>query len=239
MCLLLHQYHIVLIAVTIFAVVQSLSCVWLVARTAAYQASLSFTISQNLLRLTSIESVMPSNHLVLCHPFSSWLQSFPASGFFQMSQFFASGGQSIGVSASASVLPVKDWFPLGLTDWISLLSKGLSRVFFNTTVQKHQFFNTHPSLWPNSHAVGFPGGSAGKESAYNARDLGSVPGLGRCTGEGKGYPLQYSGLENSMDRGAWWATVHGVTKSQTRLSNFRKKKKKSGRGELRFRQKMK
>ena len=75
-------------------------------------------------------------------PFSSYLQSFPASGSFQMSQFFASGGQSIGVSASASVLPmnIQDWCPLRLTGWISLKSKGLSRVFSNTTVQKHQLF---------------------------------------------------------------------------------------------------
>ena len=75
-------------------------------------------------------------------PFSSRLQSFPASGYFQMSHFFASGGQSIGVSASTSILPmnIQDWFPLGWTGWISLQSKGLSRVFSNTTVQKHQFF---------------------------------------------------------------------------------------------------
>ena len=81
-------------------------------------------------------------------PFSSHLQSFPASGSFQMSQFFAWGSQSIGVSASTSVLPmtIKDWFPLGWTDWISLQSKGLSRVFSNTTVQKHQFFGTQLSL---------------------------------------------------------------------------------------------
>ena len=81
-------------------------------------------------------------------PFSSCLQSFPASGFFPMSQFFASGGQSIGASTSASVLPlnVQDWFPLGWTSWISLPSKGLSRVFSNTTVQKHQFFGTQLSL---------------------------------------------------------------------------------------------
>ena len=73
-------------------------------------------------------------------PFSSCLQSFPASGSFLMSQFFESGGQSIGISASASFLPmnIQDWFPLGWTDWISLQSKGLSRVFSNTTVQKHQ-----------------------------------------------------------------------------------------------------
>ena len=90
-----------------------------------------------------------------CHPtisssvisFSSYLQSFPVSGSFQMSQLFVSDGQSIRVSASISVLPVniQDWFPLRLTGWIFLQSKGLSRVFSNTTVQKHQFFGTQPS----------------------------------------------------------------------------------------------
>ena len=81
-------------------------------------------------------------------PFSSCLQSFPASGSFQMSQFFASGGQNIGVSASASVLPmnIQDWFPLGWAGWISLQSRELSRVFSNSTVQKHQFFSTQLSL---------------------------------------------------------------------------------------------
>ena len=91
-----------------------------------------------------------------CHPtissslvlFSSCLQSLPASGSFPVSQFFASGSQSIGVSVSASVLPVniQDWFPLGLTDWISLQSKGFSGVFSSTAVQKHQFFGTLLSL---------------------------------------------------------------------------------------------
>ena len=82
-------------------------------------------------------------------PFSSHLQSFPASGSFQMSQLFASGGQSIRVSASTSVLPmnIKDWSPLGWTGWISLQSKGLSRVFSNTTVQKHQFFGAQLSFF--------------------------------------------------------------------------------------------
>ena len=86
-------------------------------------------------------------------PFSSHLQFFPASGSFLVSQFFASGGQSIGVSVSTLVLPmhIQDWFPLGLTGLISLLSKGLSRVFSNTTVQKYQFFSTQLSLWSNSH----------------------------------------------------------------------------------------
>ena len=85
-------------------------------------------------------------------PFSC-LQSFPASGSFLMSQLFASGGQSIGASALASVLPmnIQGWFHLGLTGWISLLSKGLSRVFSDTTVQKHQFFSTQFSWWSNSH----------------------------------------------------------------------------------------
>ena len=81
-------------------------------------------------------------------PFSPCLQSFPASGSFQMREFFASGGQSIGVSASTSVLQMntQDWLPLGWTGWISLQSKGLSRVFSNTTVQKHQFFSAQLSL---------------------------------------------------------------------------------------------
>ena len=86
--------------------------------------------------------------IIVCRPFSSCPQSFPASGSFQMSLLFASVGQSIGVSASTSVLPVntQDWSPLGWTGWISLQSQGLSRVFSNTTVQKHQFFDTQLSL---------------------------------------------------------------------------------------------
>ena len=91
-------------------------------------------------------------------PFSSRLQSFPASGSFQMSQLFASGGQSIGVSASASVLPMntQDWSPLGWTGWISLQSKGHSTVFSNTTVQKHQFFSAQLSSQSNSHIHTWP-----------------------------------------------------------------------------------
>ena len=86
-------------------------------------------------------------------PFSSCLQSFPTSGSFQMTQLFASGGQNIGISASTLVIPMntQDWFPLGWTGWISLQSKGFSRVFSNTTVQKHQLFGTQLSLWSNSH----------------------------------------------------------------------------------------
>ena len=185
-------------------VVEWLSHVWIFAIpwTAARQAPLSFTVSQSLLRFMSIESMMFSNHLILCHslllllsifpstriffnesalhikwpkywsfrarspcpsptpgvklmsiessviPFSSRLQSCPASGSFQMSQFFTSGSQSIGASASTSVLPmnIQDWFALGWTGWISLQSKGLSRVSSSTTVQKHQFFKAQLSL---------------------------------------------------------------------------------------------
>ena len=110
---------------------------------AARQAFLSITNSQSSLKLLSIVSVMPSNHLILYCPLLFMLQSFLASGFFPMSQFFSSGGQNIGVSVSATVFPMKiqDWFPLGWSGWISLQSKGLSRVFSNTTVQKHQFLS--------------------------------------------------------------------------------------------------
>ena len=116
--------------------------------TAACQATLTITNSQSLPKPQYIELVMPSNHLILCHPLFSWLQSFPATGSFPMSQLFPSGDQSIGVSASASVLPmnVQGWFPLGLIGLISLKFKGLSRVFSNTKVQKHQFFGALLSL---------------------------------------------------------------------------------------------
>ena len=132
-------------------VVQLLSRVWLFATpwTAARQASLS-----------SLSPEVCSHSCPLsrwCHPtisssvtpFSSCLQSFPASGSFPVSQFFASGSQSFGASASASVLPmnIQGWFPLGLTSLISLLSKGLWRVFFSTTDQKHQFFTYLQIIW--------------------------------------------------------------------------------------------
>ena len=121
--------------------------------TTARQASLSITNSRSLLKLMSIELVIPFNHLILCHTLFSCLQSFPASGSFPMSQFFASVGQSIGVSAKTSVLTmdIQDWSPLGWTGWISLQSKGLSRVFSNTTVQKRQLFGAQLSLESNSH----------------------------------------------------------------------------------------
>ena len=135
-----------------FSSVLSLSHVWLLATpwTAACQASLSITNSWSLLRLTSIESVMTSMRTATSSsvvPFSSCPQSLPVSESFPMSQLFARGGQSTGVSAFASFLRKKSqgWSPSEWTGWISLQSKGLSRVFSNTTVQKHQFFGTQLS----------------------------------------------------------------------------------------------
>ena len=138
-----------------FSSVQSLSHVWLFAtlQTAACQASLSFTITRacsHSCPLIRWSHPTISSSVV---PFSSCLQTFPATGSFPMSWLFAPGGRSIGASVLASVLPVniQGWFPLGLTDLISLLPKGLSGVFSNTTVQKHQFFSTQPSLWSSSY----------------------------------------------------------------------------------------
>ena len=149
MYLLSHQ-HYSLNSSNSLLIFQLLSCVRLFAApwTAAHQASLSITSSWSLLKLISIESVMPSNHLILCCPLPLCPQSFPASGSFQMSHLFASGGQSIGISASTSDLPknTQGWSPLGWTGWISFQSKKLSRVFSNTTVQKHQFFGSELSL---------------------------------------------------------------------------------------------
>ena len=143
-----------------FSSVQSFSLFRLSATpwTAAVMDSLSITNSR------SPPKPCPSSRW--CHPtisssvvpFSSCPQSFPASGSFQMSLLFASGSQSFGVTASTSVLPMnsQDWSPLGWTGWISSQSKGLSRVFSNTTVQKHQFFGAQLSLWSNSHIHTWP-----------------------------------------------------------------------------------
>ena len=131
---------------------------WVVSNSLQPHESLSITNSQSSPKLMCIQSVMPSSHLSSIVPFSSCPQSLPASGYFPMSQLFAWGGQSIGVSASASVLPVntQDWSPLGWTGWISLQSKGLSRVFANTTVQKYQFFSAQLSSQSNSHIHTWP-----------------------------------------------------------------------------------
>ena len=143
-----------------WASVQLLSCVWLLVTpwTAAYQASLSITNSRSLLKFTSIESMMPYTHLILCHPLLL-LPPVPSSiRTFPMSQLFAWGGQSIEFSALASVLPknTQDWSLLEWTGWISLQSKGLSRVFSNTTVLKHQFFSAQLSSQSNSHLHTWP-----------------------------------------------------------------------------------
>ena len=134
-------------------VVQSLSHVRLFATpwTAAHWASLSFTISWSLLNSCPLSQWCYPTISSSVVPISC-LQSFPASGSFSVSQLFASGGQSIGVSTSASALPmnIHSWFPLGLTGLISWLSKGISRAF-SSTIWKHQFFDPHPSLWSNSH----------------------------------------------------------------------------------------
>ena len=133
-------------------VVQSLSHVHLFATPwiEACQASLSSTMSLSFLKLMPVESVMPSNHLIFVVPFSSCPQFFPTRSF-PVSWLFASGGQSIGVLASILPMNIQDRFPSGLTGLISLLFKGLSRVFSSITVRKHQFFNAQPSLWSNSH----------------------------------------------------------------------------------------
>ena len=183
---------------------------------------------------------MPSNHLILCHPFHLLPSIFPSIKVFGKESVLHMRGPKYGASASASVLPmnIQEWFSLELTGLISLQSKGLSRVFFNTTVQKHQFFSAQLSLWLNTSLtaqlvticlqcrrsrfyswvgktfwrrdrlptpvlLGFPCSSVGKESTCNMEDLGSIPGLGKSPKEGKGYPHQYSGLENSMDSSPW------------------------------------
>ena len=135
-----------------FSSVQSLSRIQLFATpwTAAYQASLSITKSQSLLKFKSIELVIPSKQLIFCHPLLLLPSIFPSTRVFS-NESVTSGGQSIGLSASVLPMNIQDWFTLGLTGLISLLSKGLSRVFSNTTVQRHQFFGTQLSLWSNFH----------------------------------------------------------------------------------------
>ena len=176
------------------------------------QASLSFTNSWSLLKLMSIELVMSSNHLVSVIPFFSHFQPFPASGSFLMSQLFASGSQNIGASASVLPMNIQGGFSLGLTDLISLLSKGLPRVSSNTTVQTPQFFG---------HLM------RRTDSLKKILMLGKIEGRRRARQEMR----WLDDITNSMDmnlnklqeivedRGAWHDAIHGVPKSQTRLSN--------------------
>ena len=134
--------------------VHSFSCVQLFETpwTAACQASLSITNSWSLFRLISIESVIPSNHFILCCPLFLLPSTFPSIRVFSEESFLCIRWPKY-LSFSFTVLPknIQDRFPLGMTDLISMQSKGLSRVFSNTTVQKHQFFGTQLSLWSNSH----------------------------------------------------------------------------------------
>ena len=139
---------------------QSLSHVRLFATPwiAARQASLSITNFRSSLRLMSIESVMPSSHLILCRPLLLLPPIPPRIRVFSNESTLRMGGQSTGASASTSVLPKKSqgWSPSEWTGWISLQSKGLSRVFSNTTVQKHQFFSAQPSSQSKSHIHTWP-----------------------------------------------------------------------------------
>ena len=149
LCTLIGKYKIK------FVVIQSLSHVWLCDPwTATGQAPLSSTTSRSLPKFMSIEwMICYLTILFSATPFSFCLQSFPASGFFQINRFFTSGGQRIGASTSETILPknIQGWFPLELTGLISLQFKGLSRVFSNNTIQKHQFSGAQSFLWTNTH----------------------------------------------------------------------------------------
>ena len=155
----LWQIHIIFLFCKLYCLVKSLSCVQLFVTPwiAASQASLSFTITQNLLKLMSIESMIHPTISSSVIPFSSCPQSFPESGSFPMSWLFTSGDQCIRASASASVLPmnIQGWFPLRLGSLTFLLSQGLPRVFCSTTIWKNQFFSIQPSLqmWELDHKV--------------------------------------------------------------------------------------
>ena len=139
---------VVYICSGILSSVQSLSCAWLFATpwTTAHQASLSITNSWSLLRLMSIKLVMPSNHLILCFPLLSLPSIFPSISVFSKESVLCIRWPKYWSSALVLPTNTQDWFPLGWVGWISLKSRGLSRVFSNTTVQKHQFFSTQLSL---------------------------------------------------------------------------------------------
>ena len=134
-------------------VVQSLSCVllFMIPWTAACQASLSFTVSQNLLKLMSIESVMLSNHLILCHPLLLLPSIFPNIRVFFNELVLCIKWLKYSGSSSIHPVNIQAWFPRGLTGSISLLSKALWRVFSSTAIWNHQFFGAQPSLWTNFH----------------------------------------------------------------------------------------
>ena len=132
--------------------------IWFFANpwTAACQASLSISSFQGLLKLVSIELVMPFNHLMLCLSLILLPSMFPSIRVISKESLFSSGGQSIIRVSVSAWMNSQDWFPLGWTGWISMLFKGLSRVFSNTTVQKHQFFGAQFSSQSNSHTHTWP-----------------------------------------------------------------------------------
>ena len=152
--------EIQMLPISQFSSFQSLSHVWLFVTPwiAARQTSLSITNSQSLPKLVSIESMMPSSHLILCHPLLLLPPIPPSIRVFSSESTRCMRWPKYWISASASVLPMntQDWFPLGWTGWISLHSKGLSRVFSNTTVQKHQFFGAQLFSQSNSHIHTWP-----------------------------------------------------------------------------------
>ena len=137
----------------VFSSVQLLNHAWLFATqwNAAHQTSLFITNSRSLLKLMS-KSVMPSNHLILCHPLLLPPSIFPEESILRI-RWPKYWSFSFNISPPMNI---QDWFPLGWTGWMSLESKGLSRVFSNTTVQKHQFFGAQLSLWSNSHVHTWP-----------------------------------------------------------------------------------
>ena len=157
-----------ILIIIICCVVESLSHAQLFATpwTTAHQPPQLFSISWSLCKFMSVESVMLTISSSVA-PLFPCPQSFPVSGSFLMSQLFAAGGQSIGTSASASVLPMKCWFPLRLTGLI-LLSMGLSRIFRRITVQKYQFFSAQPSLWSNSRICTW---LLGKKTSFDYTEL--------------------------------------------------------------------
>ena len=148
-CVVLHMYQLgrVPCCCSLLKSCSTLVTPW----TAAHQDSLSFTTSWSLLKLMSLSWWCCPTISSSVAPFSSYPQSFPASASFPRSQLFISGGQSMGASASVLPMNIQDWFPSGLTGLLSLLSKGLSRVFSRTTIQKHKFFGAWPSIWSNFH----------------------------------------------------------------------------------------
>ena len=221
-----------------FVVIQLLNHVLLfaISQTAAGQASLSFSISWSLLKLMSIESVMPSNHLSLCCSLLLLPWIFPSITVFswwfdslhQVAKVLELQLQHQSFQSIFRVYFLWYWLVWSLCcprdSQESSPTPQFESINSATTLHIFVFFyfqNGTFKLFEDIFILrlGSPGSSDGKDSACNAGDPGSFPGLGRSPGECDGNPLQYSCLRNSLDRGAWWAKVHGVAKNQTRMSN--------------------